>query len=467
MGDDSLDMEQIALLDADSIPNENQSYNCFSCGEDMTGVFCYACGNKNDNYRRSVWTLGFELFASLTALEGRTWRSLKSLIFKPGEMARSFADGARIKWTSPVRMYLAMSLLLFGYVALSQTQLIAFAPKAATTDVFEVSTESTNFTPKLYFLARKSYIRSQISEEDLAKMEDEFQSIIRNDSEKSDEELNLELERTSTALADLEARIENPPSPYAVPGLKAGRDAVAKRIAQVEAELESRKDTAERDDGEVQEKRTPAEEFMEGFKDGATARDKAKAGEESSDPAEKTNNEKEDSNGSSSINITDGAGNEFTLDPEGLREAASIAMRNPERVNAPVNRWLPRIMFIMMPFSMLMGAIFIRGREKAMLYDHLVHAAYIHAFSFLLLFVFILLTQYTPIPGLLWIYTAILLVYLPLSAKKMFGRSWFKTFLTSYGVGAFYTFIMLIILSLLIISGLVDIAKDVSQARAA
>jgi hypothetical protein len=44
-----------SLLDADSIPNENQSLTCFSCEEPMTGLFCYACGNKNDNYRRSVW----------------------------------------------------------------------------------------------------------------------------------------------------------------------------------------------------------------------------------------------------------------------------------------------------------------------------------------------------------------------------------------------------------------------------
>jgi len=60
-------------------------------------------------------------------------------------------------------------------------------------------------------------------------------------------------------------------------------------------------------------------------------------------------------------------------------------------------------MFFMMPLSMLIGAIFIRGKERAMLYDHLVHAAYIHAFAFLLLLLFILLVQFTPIKGLIWI----------------------------------------------------------------
>jgi len=130
MGDeDSVDLEHTGLLDADTIPNANQSLNCFSCGESMNGVFCYACGNKNDDYRRSIWSLGAELFASLTAFEGRIWRSLRSLIFKPGQMAREFSDGARQKWTSPIRLYLATSLLLFGYVALSGTQLVAFGTK--------------------------------------------------------------------------------------------------------------------------------------------------------------------------------------------------------------------------------------------------------------------------------------------------------------------------------------------------
>jgi len=55
---ESIDLNSAALLDEDTIPNANQSIDCFSCG----------------------------------------------------------------KWTSPIRMYLATSLLLFGYIALSQTQ---------------------------------------------------------------------------------------------------------------------------------------------------------------------------------------------------------------------------------------------------------------------------------------------------------------------------------------------------------
>lgn len=360
MGDtDISDLQGTGLLDADTIPNANQSLNCFSCGESMSGVYCYACGNKNDNYRRSIWSLGAELFASLTAFEGRIWRSLRSLILKPGQMAREFSDGARQKWTSPIRLYLATSLLLFGYIALSQTQLVAFGTKMDGSSVISVGEGKTNYSPEIFFLERKSTIQKRVTEEAIKSFEKNMADMVNDES---------------------------------------------------------------------------APENVE--------------------ETDKSN-----------IKFNNATGESFSLDSEGLRQAVSIALREPERINAPISKWLQRLMFAMMPFSMLLGAIFIRGREKAMLFDHLVHAAYIHAFSFLLLFVFMLLVQFTPIKGLLWIYTAILLIYLPISAKRMFGRSWFKSILTSYGVGAIYTFIMILILTLLIGMGVSDIVKDVAVPK--
>ena len=447
MGDEeTFDLEHIAPLDADTIPNANQSHSCFSCGENMNGVFCYACGNKNDNYRRSIWALGAELFSSLTAFEGRIWRSFRSLIFKPGQMAREFSDGARQKWTSPIRLYLATSLLLFGYIALSQTQLIAFGTKTDSNSAFQTGAEGKQFTPEIFFLKRKSTISETVSDEAITAFEKDMGNIINMDSEKTIEQLNSDLSQTRATIDDMNKRIENPKNAYAKAGLIIGRDAVQDRINVITAEIQSREGSAGQAD--------------EAFQDAEKDTDEGDTnGADSQSPNEDIAEEKDRG---SNINITNIKGEKLTIDSEGMRKSISIALRQPERINAPVNKYLPRIMFLMMPFSMLMGAIFIRGREKAMLFDHLVHAAYIHAFSFLLLFVFILLTQFTPIKGLLWVYSAILLIYLPLSAKRMFGRGWFKTFLTSYGVGAIYTFNMMIILTFLMGIGLFDIASDVA-----
>ncbi|MDB2439414.1 DUF3667 domain-containing protein [Hellea sp.] len=425
-----VDLDGAGLLDEDSIPNSNQSLDCFSCGESMNGVYCYACGNKNDNYRRSIWSLGAELFSSLTAFESRIWQSLKSLIFKPGQMAREFSDGARQKWTSPIRFYLMSSLLLFGYVALTQTQLIAFGTMIKDSSAIspvKVGLGDSELAPQVFFLKRKSTINKSVSEDAISIFEKEIADIMSDDDEKSKEGLERELSRTRASLKSLEEQISGTDNSYAKEGISRARDPMLTQIKALEERI---------------------------------ANFDADAAEAANDSDEEK--PKSETDTGSNINIVGASGQKMTLDNDGIRQSVLIGMRHPERINAPISKYLPRIMFFMMPFSMLMGAIFIRDRKKAMLYDHLVHAAYIHAFSFLLLFVFIILVQITPIKGLMWIYTLILLIYLPLSAKRMFGRGWFKTVLTSYGVGLIYTFIMMLILILLIAMGVSDILKGVA-----
>ena len=454
---ETVDLDSAGLLDADTIPNANQSLTCFSCGEDMSGVYCYACGNKNDNYRRSIWSLGIELFASLTAFEGRIWKSLRSLLFNPGKMAREFSDGARQKWTSPIRMFLATSLLLFGYVALSGTQLVAFGTKADPNAVFAAGAAGKKFTPKIFFLERKSKIRELVSDDAISAFEKDMANIISNDSSKSIEALETELTNTQASLDNLNAQIDDARFRYARPGLVVARDAIIERVDSLNKVILDRKDAPEPIEPSAED--IPTLERL-----GITDPEDREEINELIEDIERLEEAKEatSENGESSVNITGLSGEKVTLNSAGMKQAISIALRQPERINAPINKWLPKIMFAMMPFSMLMGAIFIRGRERAMLYDHLVHAAYIHSFSFLLLFFFILLVQFTPIPGLLGIYTLILLIYLPISAKRMFGRGWFKSFLTSYGVGFIYTFNMIIILTFLIGMGMIDIAKGVA-----
>jgi len=295
-------------------------------------------------------------------------------------------------------------------------------------------------------LERKSTIRKLVSDDAIAAFEKDMVNIITDDNDKSKEDLQDELDRTRENLEKIEEQIENAVNKYAKAGISRARDPMLKRIKSLENQIENY--------GAVAKIDNEMEESPEDTEDNAVA----EAVSDRENTYTPTNN-----NDGTNIKFSNITGETFTLDSKGIRDAVSIGLRQPERINAPIGTYLPRIMFAMMPFSMLLGAIFIRGREKAMLFDHLVHAAYIHAFSFLLLFVFMLLVQFTPIKGLLWIYTFILLIYLPLSARRMFGRGWFKTVLTSYGVGAIYTFNMMIILSFLIGMGLSDIVKDVGS----
>jgi len=207
---ESVDLETAGLLDADNIPNANQSINCFSCGESMSGVYCYACGNKNDDYRRSIWS------------------------FNPGRMAREFSDGARQKWTSPIRMYLATSLLLFGYIALSQTQLVAFGTKSGDTSIVKMGNDNSDFIPQIFFLERKSTIQKTVTEDAIKA----FEKDINDDEDKSKEALERELEGVKTALAKYDAQIENAGNDFAKAGMAQGRIPFTEQIERLESRID-------------------------------------------------------------------------------------------------------------------------------------------------------------------------------------------------------------------------------------
>ena len=392
------------LLSHDNIPDENQSLTCFSCDTPMVGLYCHACGNKNDNYRRSVGSLVVEMLANLTAMDNRMWRTLWSLLRRPGQAARDFADGARSRWTSPVRFYLASSLLLFGYIALSGTQLVAFGERLGADDRMTPGMHTVENGQALHFFTRSSQLTLP-GEGDAERLVGDIQRELAPQDG---------IEALEIAIASLDARIADAPSEAAAAALRETR-------AQIASELEAARaaEAAEADDDDR--------------------------------PDLVINNGRET----------------MQLSVQDMSGIFGRIMRDPSIVNDGVNERLQLTMFFMLPFAMLMGAIFIRGRDKAMLYDHLVHAAYIHGASFLLLLTFILLHQFTPLPGLFWAYTALLLLYLPLSAKGMFGRGWFKSVLTAYGVGAVYATVVGVALIAFVALEFAEVARDFAETAPA
>ena len=100
-------------------------------------------------------------------------------------MSREFSDGKRQKWTSPIRLYLATSLLLFGYIALSQTQLIAFGTTFKANSIVQFGDDNQKLSPQVFFLERKSKIKKMVSEDAIAAFEKDMINLITNDDDKS------------------------------------------------------------------------------------------------------------------------------------------------------------------------------------------------------------------------------------------------------------------------------------------
>ena len=57
-----------------------------------------------------------EFIGHYVAVEGKLWRTLKLLIFRPGQLTLEFLRGCRVPYINPLRLYLTMSLVVFALI---------------------------------------------------------------------------------------------------------------------------------------------------------------------------------------------------------------------------------------------------------------------------------------------------------------------------------------------------------------
>jgi hypothetical protein len=91
---------------------------CTNCGAAATGVYCARCGQRIEPHIHTVWGFTREATESLTHADSRLWRTLLTLLLKPGQLTREFLDGRRASYLPPFRLYLVLSLLFFVVASL-------------------------------------------------------------------------------------------------------------------------------------------------------------------------------------------------------------------------------------------------------------------------------------------------------------------------------------------------------------
>ncbi len=87
--------------------------NCLNCGAPLTGSYCAACGQKA-HVHRSLRAFGQDFIAGIMNFEGKFWRTLPMLAWRPGEMTRRYIAGERARFISPIALYL---FTVFGMFA--------------------------------------------------------------------------------------------------------------------------------------------------------------------------------------------------------------------------------------------------------------------------------------------------------------------------------------------------------------
>ncbi|MBD8533012.1 DUF3667 domain-containing protein [Massilia sp. CFBP 13647] len=87
---------------------------CPNCSTHIAGQFCQGCGQAAHLHVPSAREFLHEFIAHYVALEGKLWKSVALLLFRPGRLTRDYIEGKRARYVEPLRLYLSFSIIFFA-----------------------------------------------------------------------------------------------------------------------------------------------------------------------------------------------------------------------------------------------------------------------------------------------------------------------------------------------------------------
>ncbi len=106
---------------------------CLNCGADLPGRFCPDCGQRDQPLRQPAHVFVAESVSEYLGVDGRLWRTLRRLLFRPGALTVAYLDGQRARYLRPLRIYLTATVLFFFLLSLQ--------------DPFEIQTRTLEIVP--------------------------------------------------------------------------------------------------------------------------------------------------------------------------------------------------------------------------------------------------------------------------------------------------------------------------------
>lgn len=89
---------------------------CLNCGTRLAGDFCHRCG-QHAHVHRTLGAFGHDLLHGVLHLEGKIWRTLPKLMFRPGELTRRYIAGERARFVSPLALFLFSVFTMFAVMS--------------------------------------------------------------------------------------------------------------------------------------------------------------------------------------------------------------------------------------------------------------------------------------------------------------------------------------------------------------
>lgn len=86
--------------------------DCVSCGQPLSGPYCSRCGERVlDPDSLTIRHFARTAVEELGQVDGKLWRTVRALLFKPGFLSSEYAAGRRRMYVNPIRLLLTAIVL--------------------------------------------------------------------------------------------------------------------------------------------------------------------------------------------------------------------------------------------------------------------------------------------------------------------------------------------------------------------
>lgn len=388
---------------------------CPNCGESVSNRFCSSCGQKVQSLREPVHRFIGEALDEFLGLDGRLWRTLGLLLFRPGRLTQAYLDGRRAHYLRPLRIYVATTLLFFFLISVLD-------PSERMREVIDgqIADGDTSMT--------------------VEQRQDRIAELLEIDATILVERAQV-VDSLSARFAALESAYVSDSTSSAIPDSllmdrqEEVQDAQADLLDEQEDQADERARIANR-----RERFEWQQSVLDGFPpDSLIVTDDLRSEAELRFPGE---------SGGPNVN--------FTM-PNWLPRSAAVQRLNNARTNEEASlalaelgrntiERLPVVMFLLLPlFAFLMKVIFVRRNWYYT--EHLVFALHTHAFAFVIFSFIVVANGFSFVPDEVALIFSILGLTIPLyfyiAMKRVYRQGWIKTALKMWLIGWIYFFILM------------------------
>lgn len=100
---------------------------CKNCETEFKGNYCPNCGQSIREFDKPIRFLVVDLMGNMFAFDTRFWKSLVSLIIRPGTFTSDYLNGHRARYMPPFRLYVFISFIFFLILSFNINKTVNFS----------------------------------------------------------------------------------------------------------------------------------------------------------------------------------------------------------------------------------------------------------------------------------------------------------------------------------------------------